>query len=387
MDDAKSPVGFDPSDTSNRHLAGAHPLPVVWGSLFGVYLLAAFFLMAAARLHPGAVLDAAFGWEVTASELREWFFRYSVVGLIVVPGIFLIEILSVGWADSSLRAVLRPANLSSRSDAVCFLLVHFRLMRLPQVVLTWGFALISGEMVHHFVSVRLGLALSTDPIPAYVRFPLFFLLYTLLDYVAHRVDHSEVFWPIHRFHHAAEGFHVFTADRGHPASALTQSGLKIFPMIALGVPLDAIIDIGMLVASINYLNHSRIDWDFGWFGRYVIQSPRHHQLHHVRVARKVCNLSIVPIWDRLGGTWQDVPVGAISIGTTKAYRHGAFIIPDLLRDYWDFLVNIGRWFRRQAIRLGVGRATEEVRRPPMEAAAGPATKSLPASKDDQILAG
>ena len=94
----------------------------------------------------------------------------------------------------------------------------------------------------------------------------------------------------------------------------------------------------------------RIDWDFGWFGRYVIQSPLHHQLHHSKRGRIPCNLSICPIWDRLGGTWRDVTSSSIELGTSTPYRHGAFVVPDLLRDYRDFLNSRNQIYRERRMK-------------------------------------
>jgi sterol desaturase/sphingolipid hydroxylase (fatty acid hydroxylase superfamily) len=322
-------------------------VPILAAAFLLLYLAAAFGLMQASRQWPDTVLVSVSDHAVTVARLHEIFFRYSVLGLVVVPAILLLEVLSVGWAASSLRALCRRDNASGRSDLVCFVLVHLRAMRPLQILLTFGFALVSGELVRATIGTWLGLPLDGAVLPLPLHYVGYFLLYTLLDYLAHRVDHSDLFWPIHRFHHAADSFHVVTADRGHPASAFTQSALKVFPMIALGVPLDVMIDLGMLTVAINYLNHSRIDWDFGWFGRHVIQSPRHHRLHHAYGVRESCNLSLCPLWDRLGGTWRDPPEGAIEIGTTELYRHGAFIVPDLLRDYGAFLAGFGRLLLRR----------------------------------------
>jgi sterol desaturase/sphingolipid hydroxylase (fatty acid hydroxylase superfamily) len=270
----------------------------------------------------------------------------------VVPAIFLIDILAVGWPDSSLRSLAVPENRSSRSDAVCFALVHLRWMRPLQIALTAGLALISGEALRDLVETRLGLPVPIDFVPVPLLLPVCFALYTYLDYIAHRVDHWDLFWPLHRFHHAAASFNVLTADRGHPASVLTQSALKVFPMAVLGVPVDIMIDLGMIAAVINYFIHSRIDWDFGWFGRWVIVSPRHHRMHHALALVRPSNLGLVPLWDRLGGTWVDDPPGAIAIGVHDPYRHGAFIVPDLFRDYGAFLARLGQVAKRA---LGVFR--------------------------------
>lgn len=322
------------------------PIPVLFACCFLLYLVTAFFLMAAVRAGENSPEFASVLAKFHIPAAHTTFFRYSVIGCALVPAILLIEWVCVGWGRSSLNSMLRNRSLSGRSDFICFLLTHFRLLRLPQVLFTFGFAMISGSMVSELVWHRLFPGAAGLAIPAMLAYPLYFFLYTFFDYIAHRVDHSRYFWPLHRFHHAAEDFNVFTADRGHPASAFTQSGLKIFPLALLGVPPEAVIDIGMLIVAINYLNHSRITWDFGWFGRWIIQSPLHHQLHHSRALRRPTNLSICPLWDRLGGTWLDVRTSEITIGTSVPYRHGAFVVPDMLRDYRDFLRGLWRGTKR-----------------------------------------
>ncbi|HLZ65714.1 MAG TPA: sterol desaturase family protein [Aliidongia sp.] len=343
-------VGRD-GDASRSELteASIKPLPLFFAAVFIFYLLTALFLMEIVRSGLYAPQIKLLFGVVDISKIHEIFFRYSVVGFVVVPLIFLFEWICVGWERSSINSIIRNRKASGRSDIICFLLNHLRWLRFPQIIFTFGFALISGAMVHDFGSKYLFSGFSGLELPSYVSYPVYFLLYTAFDYIAHRVDHSQYFWPLHRFHHAAEEFNVFTADRGHPASAFTQSGLKIFPLALLGVPPDAIIDVGMLIVVINYLNHSRIDWDFGWFGRYVIQSPLHHQLHHSKARRQPCNLSVCPIWDRLGGTWLDVTERSIVLGTSAPYRHGANIVPDVLRDYRDFLRGLLRGARRLPI--------------------------------------
>jgi len=323
-------------------------LPLALGFVLLAYFTLSFFLMASLKTSAPIVIG---GLHFELKYFANTFFKYSLIGIVIVPAVFLLEIVSVGWIKSSARSLIVDRNISGRSDLVCFLLTHFRLMRIPQILFTFGFALISGDMIHNIIKNYVDLQPAMIYLPSYIEFPFCFLLYTMFDYLAHRVDHSRYFWPLHRFHHAAAEFHVFTADRGHPASALTQGGLKIFPLVALGVPIEAIIDIGMLIVSVNYLNHSRIDWDFGWFGRYVVQSPRHHQLHHSRALRHPINLSVCPIWDRLGGTWRDVVPVPTTLGTSVPYRHGAFIVPDLMRDYRDFLRGLLWGLRRLPARI------------------------------------
>ncbi|MFV4677350.1 sterol desaturase family protein, partial [Mycobacterium tuberculosis] len=112
-----------------------------------------------------------------------------------------------------------------------------------------------------------------------VQLPLYFALYTFFDYWTHRIDHGRYFWPLHRYHHAAEDFCVVNSERQHPAQFV---GIFIInlPLAVLGANPTVMIYVNVLVSTIGLLIHSRIDSNWGWFGRWVIQSPTHHRLHH-----------------------------------------------------------------------------------------------------------
>jgi sterol desaturase/sphingolipid hydroxylase (fatty acid hydroxylase superfamily) len=326
-------------------------IPLVFAIIFLAYFIFSLFVMEIVK-SPSTTICLVGSLCITDfTKIHEVFFRYSIVGGLVVPIIFLIELICVGWKRSSIRAITDRTNLSGRSDLICFILCHIRWYGILQTIFTFGFVLISGEMISSYLNINSIIGISAVNFPMLVTYIFYVVLYSLFDYIAHRVNHSQYFWPLHRFHHAAETFDVFTSDRGHPASALVQTCLKIFPMAVLGVPADAMVDVGMLFIVINYLNHSRIDWDFGWFGRYVIQSPRHHQLHH-SLADTPCNFSVFPLWDRLGGTWQDVTPQPITLGTSTPYRHGAFIMTDILRDYRDFWRGLLLGARQLAAAIG-----------------------------------
>jgi hypothetical protein len=118
---------------------------------------------------------------------------------------------------------------------------------------------------------------------------------------------------------------------------LSQTAIKTFPMAALGLSMTNIIDLTMFVAATNYFIHSRIPLRLGWCGRWLIQSPLHHRLHHLKLYDgRSWNYSICPLWDRMFGTWRDVEQ-PVEIGIEYAYRHGAWIVHDMLRDYSEFL--------------------------------------------------
>jgi sterol desaturase/sphingolipid hydroxylase (fatty acid hydroxylase superfamily) len=256
----------------------------------------------------------------------------------VVPGIFTLELFLLGWGGSSLRALLGGRTLTMRSDLVCFLLNHLRLSHWLQLVATFGLILVSGMALHDVIASTTGIRLSWDWLPLVPRIALFWLLYTFLDYWAHRIDHSRLMWPLHRFHHAAEDFVVLTAARGHPAAAFSQIVIKTFPLAALGLSAINLIDLTMIEVVLNYVIHSRIPLRFGWAGRWLVQSPADHRLHHLKIYDgRTWNYSLCPLWDRLFGTWRPAPAEPVEIGIKYPYRHGAWVLPDMLRDYGEFL--------------------------------------------------
>jgi sterol desaturase/sphingolipid hydroxylase (fatty acid hydroxylase superfamily) len=345
-DDTSAVGRTDTSPTAAATIPRRASLPPIVGLCLIGYVLVAALLATighATRLLPTVTL---LGRPIVLSEAHDFFFRYSVMGLVFVPAIFLFEIRSVGWHRSSLRELLIERPATGRTDFVCFILAHLRLTRWPQILLTFGFALLTGEWFRDSVAQHTGLSPSLDWIPLPLRFPSYLLLYSFFDYVAHRLDHSPLLWPLHRYHHAAEEFYVLTAVRGHPATTLTQLGIKTFPLALLGVPTTAIIDVNMFVIGVNYLIHSRIESDFGWIGQWILLSPPYHRLHHKReFTGEACNYSICPLWDRLFGTWERLPEGPIPVGIEHPYRHGAWIVTDLRRDYVEFLAGLWRFIK------------------------------------------
>jgi len=89
---------------------------------------------------------------------------------------------------------------------------------------------------------------------------------------------------------------------------------------------------------LRYVIHSRINSNWGWFGRYVLQSPTHHRLHHILdIETEPCgHYGLMPIWDHLFGTWRGECDQSLVIGVDTPYRHGYLFVVDLLRDYADF---------------------------------------------------
>ena len=281
----------------------------------------------------------------TLGHLHDNFLPAGVITLLVVPAVFAVELLAVGWNRSSLRSLLSGRSASGFTDLACFALWHSHALQIPKIALTFGAALVTGARLHDFLRDHAGLALSLQAFPVPLQLIGYFLILTFCDYWQHRLEHSRYFWPIHRYHHGAEEFHVLTSIRVHPAnfsSVLTMT----LPLALIDTPTAVVAVIGLCVSFHRFLIHSRIESDFGWVGRHLLQSPVSHRVHHrFEPAQPVANLSLFPVWDRLFGTWQEGGSQDVVIGVSAPYRQGAWILPDMWRDYLEFLARLAALLR------------------------------------------
>jgi sterol desaturase/sphingolipid hydroxylase (fatty acid hydroxylase superfamily) len=283
---------------------------------------------------PDTLTLQLFGKLHLVSQLHQKLIDRIVVAGVLVPGVFLVEYLWMGWRESSIRRLLVQRSASSRSDIVCFLASLMPPMTLISAIMSLGVVYLSGECVRSAIARWTGLSLSLATQPLVLQATILLVVYSLFDYFSHRLDHSRLFWPLHRFHHAAQEFAVLTAARVHPAVFTAVVGTTL-PAVLLGASPEALADMGLVVVTIRLVIHSRIESDFGVVGRWIVQSPMHHRLHH-SLNRQPINLGLLPIWDRLFGTWRDAPAMPMKIGVPTPYRHGVWVGPDVWRDYCEF---------------------------------------------------
>lgn len=297
------------------------------------------------RYVPSDLAIDVFGRSVEFHSLHKKLIGGWIAGaLLAVATAIVAEILFVGWRCSSLRALLSPRGRSKRSDIGVFLLEMFGISRWLLAFFTMGIGLASGvwlrDAVHDWTGFRL--AVVTWSLPAQVAGG--FVVYTFLDYWVHRIQHTRVFWPLHRFHHAATDFYVLTSARVHPAEFAGIFLLNV-PLTMVEMSPEAMTCLLGFVALLRYAVHSRIPSNFGFVGRWLIQSPLDHRMHHaVDLADGPgANYGLAPIWDRLFGTYRPGGRPDLVIGVREvSYRHGLWVMPDMLRDYMDFVRGLGR---------------------------------------------
>lgn len=318
------------------------------GRAWIAYAAAALLVYAAAlglaawavlRATPDTLTLSLVGHAVTLHAVHAKIIGNAGALLVTLPLVLIVEAAIVGLPRSSLRRLLLARSASTRTDLAVMVLGQARVLDVVGRVMMLGASLISGVWIHEQLS-RHGLAPDFGAAPWALQFVLVFVASTFFDYWTHRLDHTHIFWPLHRYHHAAEEFAVVTAGRQHPAALV---GVFVFnlPMAALGAPADVLLWVNLAMGVLGYLTHSEIASDWGWFGRWVLQSPLHHRLHHkLSMDTPTGHFGIMPIWDHLFGTWYGGERPDLPIGVAAPYRHGWWIAPDLLRDYKDFWLGV-----------------------------------------------
>jgi len=303
----------------------------------GVYLfMLSFAAMAIAVLAPAQLQLTVAGRAIALGRLHDRVLAGYLVLSLVVPALILLELAVVGWRRSSLRRLVIVRRPSSMSDLTCFIVEQTPLMSLLRTVSSLGVILVSAQCLHGLIERAVGVDLSVANQPLAAQVALYFLVYSFFDYWSHRLDHSALFWPLHRYHHAVDEFCIVSSVRVHPA-AFTRILQQALPAALLGASPEAVASVNFAQIVYRYVIHSNVDSNFGWIGRYLLQSPTHHRLHHSLAAgAHAGHFGLVPIWDHLFGTWRGEATQSLPIGVETPYRHGIWLFPDLWRDYCDF---------------------------------------------------
>jgi sterol desaturase/sphingolipid hydroxylase (fatty acid hydroxylase superfamily) len=303
---------------------------------FGVYLALLTALLWWLETAPRDAIFHWFGRTLGPADVVHRLVRRGLVLCLLLPALMVVELAIVGWSDSSLRQLAVRRTRSARSDLAVFLYWLTPGHTVASTAFSLGVVLIPAPWLHQKLAEAMGVSIELGSWPLPLQVIAFYFVFSFFDYWQHRLDHTPAFWPIHRFHHAAEDFCVLTSVRVHPA-VLTSIISCVIPGVLLGMTDAGFFWFLSLNLMIHYLIHTRINSDFGWVGRWLIQSPLHHRQHHkLDMTEPTSNYSLVPLWDRMFGTWAAANDPRLPIGVARPYRHGLWIIPDLLRDYRDF---------------------------------------------------
>ena len=242
----------------------------------------------AGRLHTFYVL----GWV----ELL----RSLAVSVSVVVVVILAELIVVSWSESSARRLCSWSR-SARTDLLAFTLV------VTNVSLFLGMGMFFG-VTYIIQQVAEGIGASLGPLS--IGSPLlamlvYFVVIDLANYWTHRACHSvPLLWTIHRYHHSAPEMTVFTAGRDHPMERAISSVVSALPAAMMAVPAEQFFVLMLLLKAVGPLKHSNVMSNWGILGRYLIQSPAAHRIHHsLDPAHHNTNFaSLFQFWDVFFGT-------------------------------------------------------------------------------------
>ncbi len=131
-------------------------------------------------------------------------------------------------------------------------------------------------------------------------------------YAQHVVFHKvPVLWRLHRMHHADLDIDVTTGVRFHPIEILISLLIKIAVIVALGIPVVAVILFEVVLNVSSMFNHSNVSMP-AWLDRVlrlVLVTPDMHRVHHSILRHETdSNFGFnLPWWDRLFGTYRAQP--------------------------------------------------------------------------------
>ncbi|HEY8254378.1 MAG TPA: sterol desaturase family protein [Rhizomicrobium sp.] len=306
------------------------------GCAFAAYAaaVAALWWLVANQL-PDQLTVTVFGHALHLKNLRDKILGNASLIAVILPAALWLECAAIGWQKSSARALLRP-TASMKTDLAYFLLDQAHVTGVIGRIMMLGASVISGVALRDWLAARTGFAVDPSGLPLWLQVAIYFHVYSFFDYWAHRLGHTRWFWPLHRYHHAAEDFCIVNGARLHPAGFVGIFLLNV-PMPLLGASPEVMIWVNVLTIALGFVIHSRMESGFGWAGRWLVQSPLHHRLHHkLDMTTPTGFFSMTPLWDRLFGGWSETATPRVAIGVDTPYRHGLWLLPDLLRDYCDF---------------------------------------------------
>lgn len=132
------------------------------------------------------------------------------------------------------------------------------------------------------------------------------LLIELVAYWRHRFEHLPEIWRYHATHHADTAIHWLSVHRKHPVAKALSMLVDLLLVIALGLPVWAIIMAGVIRSWWGHFIHADVPWTLGPLGKVFI-SPAAHRLHHIRDEKLMGTNygNMLTLWDRLFGTYLD----------------------------------------------------------------------------------
>ena len=298
--------------------------------------------------------------------------------IVFTVALIALEPLFLTWEKTTVFGVFVRRNFSAVADLGFALAYLSGFRRLLEYALTFGLA---------YGAVKLGDQLETRvgwlrwELPSEgilgiaAGFAVFYLISSFVGYWHHRLMHWRWFWQLHRFHHSATELNILTGFRENPGAAVVNVLLTLSPLFFLKVPDAGLFASFVLVNQIiSSLQHSELQWSYGWVGRWIIASPQMHQIYHsVDEEHRDRNFAICPLWDRMFGTWY--------AGANRPSAYGILDPAHVERPFSQWLTDVWYFYRdvyRDVAQWLVNLVRGTKRGSPSQAAALDRPASIPA---------
>ena len=189
---------------------------------------------------------------------------------------------------------------------------HGILLVICTVILVGVYRISPVVLAANVTGSRFGL-LNKPWIPFAVRCILAVLALDLVKYAIHRLSHAvPLLWRFHQVHHSDPQFDVSTGLRVHPIEVTVWQGAYLLAVAVIAPPVVAVLIVELLSVFQSFFSHANASLPH-WADkalRMVFVTPDMHRIHHSdEMTDQFSNLSdIFPWWDRLFGTYSEMPV-------------------------------------------------------------------------------
>lgn len=254
---------------------------------------------------------------------------------------FIIEIYFLGYKNSSLKRLLNFREDKSSLDDIFYLIITIlSINSFLSIILSLGIGFyIYGLLVNTFQYTFL------NELNPFNQFIIVFLYNTFVFYWRHRLMHLGPLWHIHKVHHAALDLNLVTTQRNHPVDRTLAIPIESIPAACFGVSPDVILIYLVFNGFYQSLVHSNLSWGSvgnKFIGKYLLITPIQHRYHHGRDKKFYNkNFGIIPLWDRIFGTWMDYDPSIgydFALGFAKDKRHNTGTpVKNIFGIYYDFI--------------------------------------------------
>lgn len=227
------------------------------------------------------------------------FTKGNALYLLAVGCTLVIEAVALGYQNSSCRRLLRPSR-SAVVDLFCWIALMTGLFGVLTYILSLGISSVISDRLAALVP-RGALAFDNPVIQTF----WLLIVSDFLKYVMHYLQHKiPVWWQTHKFHHSATEMNVITAARGHPSEGVLDIIFLAIPTALLDGTATQFLVLNFATTILGGLQHSMVEWRFGWLGRWILNSPVNHRIHHSAIPEHFDRnfASIFVFWDRIFGT-------------------------------------------------------------------------------------